>query len=357
MAKPVVAGSTPMTFVCSIICVPDRDARRATTGDATAGSATASRFDHEAPVTTPERSGQQRRADGPSSRSTSRPAARASRAACSSFGWSAGAKPRYTCPPETTPQSSPVRRARSSQIACALKRQGKFRRIAPLKTQIAEVDGARCGAQPVLLDHRDRAPSLAQEIGREATHEPAADNRHVDGCGCHCVPGSDASRCRRQGTGSARGQGGHDKGKHMTDPCDILIFGTGSFAQRIACDLAATATKPTRVAIAGRNALRLAWIRTAARARADMFGRPVAIDTHDDRSRRRRPCRRAAGEAPAHRHRAGGITADGLRYFRRRQRVDAPRRRRRIECDGRVPGRADRAYRPRGRAGLPCKAV
>ena len=67
----------------------------------------------------------------------------------------------------------------------------------------------------------------------------------------------------------------------MTDPCDILIFGTGSFAQRIACDLAATATKPTRVAIAGRNALRLAWIRTAAQARADMFGRPVAIDTHE----------------------------------------------------------------------------
>jgi hypothetical protein len=66
----------------------------------------------------------------------------------------------------------------------------------------------------------------------------------------------------------------------MTDPCDILIFGTGSFAQRIACDLAATATKPTRVAIAGRNALRLAWIGTAAQARADMFGRPVAIDTH-----------------------------------------------------------------------------
>ena len=50
----------------------------------------------------------------------------------------------------------------------------------------------------------------------------------------------------------------------MTDPCDILIFGTGSFAQRIACDLAATATKPTRVAIAGRNPLRLAWIGTAA---------------------------------------------------------------------------------------------
>jgi hypothetical protein len=67
----------------------------------------------------------------------------------------------------------------------------------------------------------------------------------------------------------------------MTEPCDILILGTGPFAQRIACDLAATATKPTRVAIAGRNTFRLAWILTAARARAEMFARPVAIEGHE----------------------------------------------------------------------------
>ena len=67
-------------------------------------------------------------------------------------------------------------------------RQGKLRRVAPLKTQIAEVDGARGGAHLVLLDHGDRAPALAQEVGREATHEAAADNRHVDGCGGHVVP-------------------------------------------------------------------------------------------------------------------------------------------------------------------------
>jgi hypothetical protein len=67
---------------------------------------------------------------------------------------------------------------------------------------------------------------------------------------------------------------------HPVTSSDILIFGTGSFAQRIACDLAATATTPTRVAIAGRNAHRLAWIATAARARAHMFARPVTIDTH-----------------------------------------------------------------------------
>ena len=67
----------------------------------------------------------------------------------------------------------------------------------------------------------------------------------------------------------------------MTESCDILILGTGPFAQRIACDLAATAAKPTRIAIAGRNAFRLAWIVTAARARAEMFARPVSIEGHE----------------------------------------------------------------------------
>ena len=64
----------------------------------------------------------------------------------------------------------------------------------------------------------------------------------------------------------------------MSGACDILIVGTGAFAQRIACDLAATARAPTRVLIAGRNLLRLAWISTAARARAHIFQRPVAIE-------------------------------------------------------------------------------
>ena len=68
----------------------------------------------------------------------------------------------------------------------------------------------------------------------------------------------------------------------MTEPCDILILGTGPFAQRIACDLAATATKPTRVAVAGRNARSASrWILTAARARAEMFARPVAVEDHE----------------------------------------------------------------------------
>jgi hypothetical protein len=63
----------------------------------------------------------------------------------------------------------------------------------------------------------------------------------------------------------------------MGSTCDILIFGTGSFAQRIACDLAATAAAPTRLTLAGRNGLRLDWIATAARARAHMFARPVEV--------------------------------------------------------------------------------
>src|SRR5262245_48981742 len=67
--------------------------------------------------------------------------------------------------------------------------------------------------------------------------------------------------------------------KSMSIACDILILGTGSFAQRIACDLAATAAAPTRLTIAGRNRLRLDWIRTAARARAHMFSRPVEVAT------------------------------------------------------------------------------
>jgi hypothetical protein len=66
----------------------------------------------------------------------------------------------------------------------------------------------------------------------------------------------------------------------MARACDILIFGSGSFAQRIACDLAATASRPIALGLAGRNAPRLAWIATAARARADMFGRPLRLSTY-----------------------------------------------------------------------------
>ena len=69
----------------------------------------------------------------------------------------------------------------------------------------------------------------------------------------------------------------------MTGPADIVIFGTGSFAARILFDLAATAPSGMSVAIAGRNAARLAWLRTAAAARAAMFDTGVRVaDTRLD---------------------------------------------------------------------------
>ena len=56
---------------------------------------------------------------------------------------------------------------------------------------------------------------------------------------------------------------------------DILIFGTGNFAGRIALDIAATACAPVKVVIAGRNLNRLKWLQTASNARAVMFERPA----------------------------------------------------------------------------------
>ena len=61
----------------------------------------------------------------------------------------------------------------------------------------------------------------------------------------------------------------------------ILVSGTGAFAARIVFDLAAAATKPVHVVIAGRNRERLAWLATAAGARAVIFGRPVTFATHE----------------------------------------------------------------------------
>ena len=61
----------------------------------------------------------------------------------------------------------------------------------------------------------------------------------------------------------------------MADKLDIIVFGTGSFAARIVFDLAATATRPVAVGIAGRNAERLSWLKIAGNARATVFGRPA----------------------------------------------------------------------------------
>lgn len=57
----------------------------------------------------------------------------------------------------------------------------------------------------------------------------------------------------------------------MTD-CDLLILGSGYFAEVMLNDIAATAKKPVKVIIGGRNLPRMKWLVTAANARAAMFG-------------------------------------------------------------------------------------
>lgn len=68
----------------------------------------------------------------------------------------------------------------------------------------------------------------------------------------------------------------------MTGATDILVLGTGSFAERIVCDLGATTRDAVAVAIGGRNVERLRWLVTAANGRAALFGgkaRFFAVDT------------------------------------------------------------------------------
>lgn len=66
----------------------------------------------------------------------------------------------------------------------------------------------------------------------------------------------------------------------MAARADIVICGTGQFAARILFDLAATAIGGLSVAIVGRNLPRLAWLRTAANARAAMFGTGLRVTDH-----------------------------------------------------------------------------
>jgi hypothetical protein len=61
----------------------------------------------------------------------------------------------------------------------------------------------------------------------------------------------------------------------MAARIDIVVFGTGSFAGRIVCDLAATAGQDVGIAVAGRNLERLNWLTLAANARATIFRRPA----------------------------------------------------------------------------------
>lgn len=63
----------------------------------------------------------------------------------------------------------------------------------------------------------------------------------------------------------------------MASASDILIAGTGYYAEIIIFDLAITAEKPLTVAIGGRNRERMDWLALAGNARAAVFGRPVTF--------------------------------------------------------------------------------
>jgi len=63
----------------------------------------------------------------------------------------------------------------------------------------------------------------------------------------------------------------------MTTEPTILLTGTGAFAARILFDIAATASAPVRVVLAGRNRERLQWLKVAAGARAAIFNTPVTV--------------------------------------------------------------------------------
>src|SRR5690606_4085680 len=61
--------------------------------------------------------------------------------------------------------------------------------------------------------------------------------------------------------------------------CDILVSGTGYYAEIMLADLAATAKTSLSVVIAGRNKERMKWLVEACRARATTFGTTVSFSS------------------------------------------------------------------------------
>lgn len=59
--------------------------------------------------------------------------------------------------------------------------------------------------------------------------------------------------------------------------CDILISGTGYYAEIMLADLAARARTPLSICIGGRNADRIKWLVEACRARAVNYGAPASF--------------------------------------------------------------------------------
>ncbi|MGV6876395.1 hypothetical protein ACUSIJ_27460 [Pseudochelatococcus sp. B33] len=62
-------------------------------------------------------------------------------------------------------------------------------------------------------------------------------------------------------------------------PCDILVSGTGYYAEIMLADLAAMARTALSVVIAGRNRERMTWLVEACRARAANFGTLVSFSS------------------------------------------------------------------------------
>ncbi|MEH2477961.1 hypothetical protein V1282_001318 [Nitrobacteraceae bacterium AZCC 2146] len=60
---------------------------------------------------------------------------------------------------------------------------------------------------------------------------------------------------------------------------DILVIGTGYFAEIMICDIAVHAKRPVRVVIGGRNKERLSWLKEAGNARAANFGTEAIFET------------------------------------------------------------------------------
>lgn len=58
---------------------------------------------------------------------------------------------------------------------------------------------------------------------------------------------------------------------------DILIIGTGYFAEVMVCDIAATARRPLHVIVGGRNVERMTWLAEAGRSRAAIYGTPATF--------------------------------------------------------------------------------
>lgn len=61
--------------------------------------------------------------------------------------------------------------------------------------------------------------------------------------------------------------------------CDLLIVGTGYFAEIILNDIATTARLPVRVVVGGRNVERLRWLCLAANSRSALYGTEAVFES------------------------------------------------------------------------------